>query len=81
MKVSADTISRLFANDPSILIFGFPETLHKRRREQCEYRFINNASTSVDLQQGAGQVSFPARGMIVFSGYSAAPKAGGDTAL
>lgn len=32
-KVSPDTVRRLFADEPGVLIFGSPETLHKRKRE------------------------------------------------
>ena len=31
LKVSPDTVSRLFANEPGVIDLGAPERLHKRR--------------------------------------------------
>jgi len=31
LKISADTVTRLFENEPGVIDLGAPETLHKRR--------------------------------------------------
>ena len=31
LKISTDTVTRLFENEPGVIVLGAPETSHKRR--------------------------------------------------
>lgn len=60
LKVSTDTVTRMFEDEPGVVDLGSPEQLHKRRYRVLAYLtqssigcFIRNESNSTFAEPGA----------------------------